>query len=59
VNRNRRKQARYCFIADQQRNHRQHDGTREAREVSQFACAENESRISRMLAGVGTGVRCR
>ena len=45
------------FVADQQRDHRQHDGAGEAREIAELAGAEGEARIVGVAARVGVGER--
>ena len=52
-NRNRAENARDRLIADQDRDHRQHDGTGEGGKVAELAGAEREARIAGVFAGIG------
>ena len=57
MNRNRFENTADGFIADQDRDHRQHDGAGEAGEVAEFTGAEREGGIVGVLARVGLGER--
>ena len=57
ADRYRMEQARYRFIADQQGNHRQHDGAAVSGEVAEFAGAEAEGTVVGIFAGIGIGQR--
>ena len=54
---NRVEQARYGFIADQERNHRQNDGAGIPGEIAELAGAERETAIAGIFAGIGIGER--
>jgi len=47
-----RQQPLHRFIADQQRNHRQHDRAGEPRQIAELARAEGEPRIAHMPLGI-------
>src|ERR1700730_8305059 len=57
MNRDRSKDAADGFIADQERDHREHDGAGEAGEIAELAGAARERRIVGVLARVGVGER--
>ena len=52
-----REQAGDRLVADQERDHRQHDGAGEASQVAQLAGAEGEAGIVRVFTGVAVGKR--
>src|ERR1700691_4367145 len=54
-NRHRVEKARDTFPADQQRDHRQRDGARESREISQSPGAETEALVPRVPSSIGVG----
>src|SRR5262245_1369979 len=53
VDRHGREKTQYCFVPDDQRDHGEHDGAGEAREIAQLARTEYEAVVSRVPAGVG------
>ena len=55
LDRNGGEQARHRLVADQQRDHRQHDRAGEPGEVAELASPEREAGIVRVLAGVAVG----
>ena len=57
ADRDRMEQPRYRFIADQQGNHRQHDGAAVSGEVAEFAGAEAETAVVGIFAGKGISQR--
>ena len=56
-NRNRAENARDRLIADQDRDHRQHDGTGEGGKVAELARPECKARIIGVFSGVAVGER--
>ena len=57
MDRDRREDAAYGLVADQDRDHCEDDGAGEAREVAELAGAEGEAWIVGVLARVGIGER--
>ena len=55
MNRNRIENAVDGFIADQERDHGEHDGAGEAGEIAELTGAEGEGWIVGVPAGVGVG----
>ena len=58
VDRNRPDQAGDGFVADEDRDHGQHDGAGEAGQISQLAGAEAETIVFGVTARVAVGQRC-
>ena len=57
ADRHRRDQPACRLVADQERDHRQNDGAREAGEIAELAGAEGETRVVRVAAREGVGER--
>src|ERR1700757_1928103 len=58
MNRHRRYKTRHGLVADQHSNHREHDGTREPREVAELARTEHKAGVGGVLARVDVRERC-